>query len=283
MPATFSGGSYVMTVGLYRNIGMPVANVQMGGARANVSGHPDPNTPAGWDTIWTEMVTPPAGNDNVVCNLGPLEPDPYLDPGYWVNRMTCDIVFPTGVLYQEWEWSFDGTTNGDFQWQVSFAASPARVKGHTQPSNGFDAGQCTYAAQQEAYFAEGYTNGKANYLEMTSGKSNAYQWDDASLNAIGWTRPITASGNTTPESRSVVVFSREWDYIYGGEKTTGNPGHVAWVQGVEYDPATGIAYLHTIEMNGSVNQWYSYRREYVYKQDPAALDSYYYMQFILAP
>ena len=251
---SFTGGSYVMTIGFFTLN----PNQIVGKPRKNAGGQygtPDPTDNEGWESIGNQMVKLGAGTQTVACTFGPQEPDPVLDPGLWDYRVDCSIGGTP-----EPEWSFSPERSGTFNWQVSLAPSPARVIGNTATKNPFAEGQCTWGAEQEMYLATG------KFMQMTGDKNkkNAYQWD-STLNAMKWVRSLT------PQSRSVVVLSQA--------AMQNADGHVAWVEGVEYDD--GVTYLHTIEMNapGYPNQWVSERREY----DGGTDNQVPRMDFILAP
>ena len=253
MAANFNGGPYVLTVGFYRQIAFS-ETVQIGGFRNIVSSYPDPNNLGGWEPIFTFMIQPSAGVHLWECDLG-------------IDGESADYDMFCFDEDQGWLWPFDVSSTGTYNWQVSVAPSPARKIGATDTANRFQIRplQCTWGAQQMMLRNAG------KYMKVSG---DAWKWA-SSTNPSGWAR------SNTPLSRSVFVFSREWVNKYGGI-TGAVPGHVGWVQGVEYAPNL-TPYLHTIEMNyaGHPNQWFSMRRKYEAAKD--VNDSYYYMQFILAP
>jgi surface antigen len=179
------------------------------------------------EPIVATILTPQGGTYNWSC---------WLDGNFSLASYTSGCTILRTDLHESYSMSIGTFPSraATLDWQVSFVQT-ARTKGQTVASNTFPKYQCTYGALYQAYMHYGLypkVSGDAKYWYSKAASS-------------GWT--VT----NEPESNTIVV----WQPGYDG---AGSPtGHVAWVEGIEY--RSGVAYIHTAEMNIQSGQGSSFR------------------------
>lgn len=223
------GNEIVLTVAFFRPLS---ASDTMAVGNAPGQAYPDP-AGSKLEPSWTKMV--PLGSFQLItCTLS-LNTSSY--------EVACNGINTT---YNYWSTILDETFQVQsaytYSWQVSAVPTPqdptlpnyVRRIGRTLTSNKFPAYQCTWGAQQLVKQNTG------TYMNVTG---NANTWGTAA-NPYGWYKPASA----TPQSRTVAVVN------------TASPGHVFWVQAVQY--SGDYVYLHLIEMNNASypNKWVFTRR-----------------------